>query len=112
MIGPLYKKQRLSADNRSHAVIAGLFPPSLLTPSMKRPINAVRRMRTTSYCVCYAWNEGSPIECLRITPLGTPLMECRADLGQGGDASSLPSSHPFLLKYKILTQLCVYVDAT
>ena len=60
---------------------------TLSVPTNQRSVKASRRVRTTLYRVCYAWNEGSPVECSRITPLGTPLMECRADLGQGGDAS-------------------------
>jgi len=65
---------------------------TLSVPMNQCPFKASRRVRTTLYRVCYAWNEGSPVGFSRITPLGTPLMECIADLGQGGDASRVHSS--------------------
>ncbi len=67
-------------------------PPSLLVPCSKRPFKAVRSMRTTLYRVCYAWNEGGSQLAHALHRLRTPLMECRADLGQGGDASRVHSS--------------------
>ena len=76
------------------------FTLSLLGSSLRtlavgmnlRPNKASRRVRTTLYRVCYAWKEGSPVGFSRITPLGTPLMESRAHLGQGGDASRIDTS--------------------
>jgi len=69
-------------------------------PMNQRSGKASRRVRTTLYRIGYAWNEGSPGRFSRITPLGTPLMECIAYLGQGGDASrvaSSPTLRPLLL---------------
>jgi len=65
---------------------------TLTVPMNQCSFKASRRVRTTLYRICYAWNEGSPSGFSRITPLGTPLMECRAYLGQGGDASRVDSS--------------------
>jgi len=87
---------RAHVPTRTSQLTLSLLGSSLRTQTVHMnqcSFKAVRRMRTTLYRICYAWNEGSPARFSRITPLGTPLMECIAYLGQGGDASRFVTSH-------------------
>ena len=83
-------------------------PPSLLVPMNQCPFKASRRVRTTLYRVCYAWNEGGSRLAHALHRLRTPLMECRADLGQGGDASRV-TIVPTPCHNKYAWLLCLFV---